>query len=73
MSVGSLTGVFAGAATTPTAAQTDAAAIAENFDSFLQLLTTQLKNQNPLEPMDTNEFTNQLVQARAVIGPPQRR
>lgn len=33
----------------------------ENFDTFLTLLTTQLKNQDPLNPMDSNEFTNQLV------------
>jgi flagellar basal-body rod modification protein FlgD len=36
--------------------------IAQNFDTFLQLLTTQLKNQNPLDPLDTNQFTQQLVQ-----------
>ncbi len=36
--------------------------IASNFQSFLQLLTTQLKNQNPLDPLDTNQFTQQLVQ-----------
>jgi flagellar basal-body rod modification protein FlgD len=36
--------------------------IAGNFDTFLQLLTTQLKNQNPLDPLDTNQFTQQLVQ-----------
>jgi flagellar basal-body rod modification protein FlgD len=38
------------------------AQIAGNFDQFLNLLTTQLKNQNPLEPLDTNQFTQQLVQ-----------
>jgi flagellar basal-body rod modification protein FlgD len=36
--------------------------IAGNFTAFLQLLTTQLKNQNPLDPLDTNQFTQQLVQ-----------
>ena len=36
--------------------------IASNFTMFLQLLTTQLKNQNPLDPLDTNQFTQQLVQ-----------
>ena len=36
--------------------------ITQNFDKFLQLLTTQLKNQNPLDPLDTNQFTQQLVQ-----------
>lgn len=33
-----------------------------NFDTFLQLLTTQLKDQDPTSPMDTNEFTQQLVE-----------
>jgi flagellar basal-body rod modification protein FlgD len=36
--------------------------IADNLDTFLQLLITQLRNQDPLEPIDTNEFTAQLVQ-----------
>lgn len=40
--------------------------IAENFDTFLSLLTTQLKNQNPLDPLDTNQFTQQLVQFTGV-------
>ena len=35
--------------------------IASNFTEFLQLLTTQLQNQDPLSPMDTNQFTQQLV------------
>ena len=42
--------------------QRDTQMLADDFDTFLQLLTTQLRNQDPLEPMDTNEFTNQLVQ-----------
>lgn len=40
--------------------------IANNFDQFLGLLTTQLKNQNPLDPLDTNQFTSQLVQFAGV-------
>ena len=40
--------------------------IANNFNQFLQLLTTQLKNQNPLDPLDTNQFTQQLVQFSSV-------
>ncbi|NCO02782.1 MAG: flagellar hook assembly protein FlgD [Alphaproteobacteria bacterium] len=36
--------------------------LAEDFDQFLQLLTTQLQNQDPLSPMDSTEFTNQIVQ-----------
>lgn len=43
-----------------------AARIADNFDQFLQLLTTQLKNQSPLDPLDTNQFTQQLVQFASV-------
>jgi flagellar basal-body rod modification protein FlgD len=42
------------------------AAIAENFEAFLLLLTTQLKNQSPLDPLDTNQFTQQLVQFASV-------
>src|ERR1700755_2285309 len=36
--------------------------IAGNFQTFLSLLTTQLQNQNPLSPLDTNQFTQQLVE-----------
>ena len=42
------------------------AKLAGNFDDFLSLLTTQLKNQDPTSPMDTNQFTTQLVQFTAV-------
>lgn len=31
--------------------------IASDFTTFLKLLTTQLQNQDPLSPMDTNQFT----------------
>jgi flagellar basal-body rod modification protein FlgD len=36
--------------------------LSSNFDTFLTLLTTQLKNQDPTSPMDSNQFTQQLVQ-----------
>ncbi len=36
--------------------------LASTFDNFLLLLTTQLQNQDPLSPLDTNQFTEQLVQ-----------
>src|SRR5579872_7039812 len=48
--------------TTPSANQT----LAGNFQTFLTLLTTQLQNQNPLDPLDTNQFTQQLVQFASV-------
>lgn len=37
-----------------------------NFDTFLQLLTTQLQNQDPLDPMDTDSFTQELVEFASV-------
>ena len=33
-----------------------------NMDTFLQLLTTQLQNQDPMNPMDSDQFTQQLVE-----------
>ena len=50
-------------------ATTDKATLAGNFNTFLTLLTTQLKNQNPLDPLDTNQFTQQLVQFASVEQP----
>jgi flagellar basal-body rod modification protein FlgD len=55
-----------GATTGTTGSAVDRKTIAGNFDTFLQLLTTQLKNQNPLDPLDTNQFTQQLVQFAGV-------
>lgn len=49
-----------------TSSSTNAKTIANNFDQFLTLLTTQLKNQSPLDPLDTNQFTQQLVQFASV-------
>lgn len=43
------------------ASSTAATNLASNFDDFLTLLTTQLTNQDPLNPTDSSEFTNQLV------------
>ncbi|MCB1538598.1 MAG: flagellar hook capping family protein [Rhodospirillales bacterium] len=34
----------------------------DTYNQFLTLLTTQLQNQDPLDPMNSSEFTNQLVQ-----------
>ena len=47
---------------TASAVGIDKNTLAGNFQTFLTLLTTQLKNQNPLDPLDTNQFTAQLVQ-----------
>lgn len=40
--------------------------LSADMNTFLQLLTTQLKYQDPMDPMDTAEFTNQLVQYSSV-------
>lgn len=36
--------------------------LSDNYETFLTLLTSQLQNQDPLQPTDTAEFTKQLVQ-----------
>ncbi len=41
-------------------------ALASNFETFLTLLTSQLKNQDPLAPVDSNQFTAQLTQMAGV-------
>jgi flagellar basal-body rod modification protein FlgD len=33
----------------------------EQFDTFLNLLTAQIKNQDPLAPMDSTQFVEQLA------------
>jgi flagellar basal-body rod modification protein FlgD len=42
------------------------ASLTGNFNNFLSLLTTQLQNQDPSSPMDTNQFTTELVQFAGV-------
>jgi flagellar basal-body rod modification protein FlgD len=49
----------------PTAAQ-DASTLSQNMDTFLTLLTTQLKNQDPLSPQDSTQWVTQLVQFSSV-------
>jgi flagellar basal-body rod modification protein FlgD len=50
-------------------AQTGTSALAglsNNFSDFLSLLMTQLQNQDPSSPMDSNQFTSELVQFSSV-------
>jgi flagellar basal-body rod modification protein FlgD len=49
------------AAATSATGGADMAQLSGNFSTFLTLLTTQLKNQDPTSPMDSNQFTQQLV------------
>jgi flagellar basal-body rod modification protein FlgD len=55
-----------GASAAQAAGTTASQQLAGNFDTFLTLLTTQLQNQNPLDPLDTNQFTQQLVEFASV-------
>lgn len=41
-------------------------ALSQNYNDFLTLLTTQLKNQDPLDPQDASEFTSQIAQLSSV-------
>jgi flagellar basal-body rod modification protein FlgD len=53
--------VGATSGTTTQQSQTARTTLSGNYDTFLKLLTTQLQNQDPLEPMDSTKFTEQLV------------
>ncbi len=56
-------------ASTTAAPQTGSAALnslSANFGDFLKLLMTQLQNQDPTSPLDTNQFTSELVQFSSV-------
>jgi flagellar basal-body rod modification protein FlgD len=59
MDIASITG---GSSAPATKTENSRNKLAKDLDSFLTLLTSQLKNQDPLSPMDSTEFTNQLVQ-----------
>lgn len=56
----------AAAATTTTTTSAGASTAQINGNTFLQLLMTQLQNQNPLDPMNPTEFTQQLVSYSAL-------
>jgi flagellar basal-body rod modification protein FlgD len=51
---------------TNSSSTTGSQTIAGNFNTFLQILTTQLQNQDPLDPMDTDSFTQELVEFASV-------
>jgi len=58
MSVGATGNTSSGAS----ALATSNVQIQSEFNTFLTLLTTELQNQDPSSPLDTNQFTSQLVQ-----------
>jgi hypothetical protein len=56
----------AAAAAARTKTETEAGAATSDFQTFLQLLTAQLRNQDPLKPMESTEFVAQLASFSAV-------
>ncbi|GGF56247.1 hypothetical protein GCM10011332_07160 [Terasakiella brassicae] len=62
----SISGLGAAAVAGQSRAETDRQKLADDLDDFMTLLTTQLQHQDPLDPMDANEFTTQLVQFASV-------
>lgn len=61
-----IAGITSGASLGSSSANNSAAQLADSFDDFLTLLTTQLQHQDPTDPMDSNQFTEQLVQFSSV-------
>ncbi len=62
----SITSVSSSILSSNSSKSADASALSGNYEMFLQLLVTQMQNQNPLDPTDATEFTNQLVQYSSV-------
>jgi flagellar basal-body rod modification protein FlgD len=56
-----MTTVSSVATTTSTSTASTSSSLTLDMNQFLQILVTQLKTQNPLEPTDVTDFTNQLV------------
>jgi flagellar hook assembly protein FlgD len=63
---GSASDASTSSATTGNLSTSGLASLASNFQSFLSLLTTQLQNQDPLNPTDTDQFTEQITQMTGV-------
>lgn len=57
------TGNVTGAGTTASSSMSQ---LSEDYESFITLLTAQIQNQNPLEPMDSTTFISQLAQLSQV-------
>lgn len=61
MTTTSSTSTSTNTATTSTSTTTSRSKLNANFDTFVKMLTTQLQYQDPMNPTDTSQFTNQLV------------
>lgn len=63
---GSTTGTTTASGTSSTSSTNALGTLSSNFSSFLNLLLTQLKNQDPTSPLNANQFTSELVQFSGV-------
>lgn len=61
-----ISGINTPTVVTPAEAQAQRSSLSGDLESFLKLLITQLKNQDPLEPLNATDFTAQLAQFAAV-------
>lgn len=60
-------GTTTSTSSTTTSSSTSAlSSLTSNYNDFLTLLTTQLQNQDPSSPMDSSQFTSELVQFSGV-------
>ncbi|MGS4990180.1 flagellar hook assembly protein FlgD [Roseibium sp. RP-7] len=53
-------------ASSQTGSASSQAGLIADYELFLSILTTQIQNQDPLDPLDSAEYTNQLVQYSSV-------
>ena len=61
-----MSGTIGATTSTTGTAGTSGSRLSADLNTFLRLLTTQLQNQDPTQPMDANQLTNQLVQFSTV-------
>jgi flagellar basal-body rod modification protein FlgD len=66
LAVASTAGSVGSSSSSSTSGTTALGSLSSNFNDFLQMLMTQLQNQDPTSPMDTNEFTSELVEFSGV-------
>jgi flagellar basal-body rod modification protein FlgD len=55
-----------GTSSTKTSSDASQTQLSSDINFFLKMLTTQLKNQDPTQPLDTNQFTQQIAQYSGV-------
>jgi flagellar basal-body rod modification protein FlgD len=56
-----ITATTATATTSQTQTKTASSGLSSDFETFLKMLTTQLKNQDPMNPVDSADYAVQLA------------